>query len=192
MPISLLLNKVEDITKRPDARSRALISVNTVISRIANNADYPEDLIEVSLVNPTPDLHAITLPLVLPEGYPQIRKIEYVTVADRPLTAIKPRNALTSEGCALRGHYYRSGNNLILSVAHPGQSARVGYYRTTPMLSETDTHWLVEQQETLIIVGVVADVFKATGDDRSYADYQASYDRLYSEFRRMRVDSEEL
>lgn len=192
MPISLLLNKVEDITKRPDARSRALISVNTVISRISNNADYPEDLIEVSLNNPTPELNAITLPLVLPEGYPQIRKIEYVTMADRPLSAVKPRNALTSEGCALRGHYYRSGNSLILSVAQPGPLARIGYYRATPMLTESDTHWLIEQQETLIIVGVAADVFKATGDDQSYADYQASFDRLYSEFRRMRVDNEEL
>lgn len=192
MSISLLLSKVEDITKRPDARSRALISVNSVISRISNNADFPEDLMEVSLPNPTPNLHAITVPLVLPEGYPPIRKIEYVTVADRPLTAVKPRNALTSEGCAIRGQYYRSGNNLILSVGLNGPIVRVGYYRSTPWLTEADSHWLIEQQETMIIQGVAAEVFKATGDDQSYADFQAMYDRLYSEFRRMRVDTEEL
>lgn len=192
MSISLLLNKVEDITKRPDARSRALTSVNTVISRICNNADFPEDLIEVSLINPTPDLYAITLPLTLPEGYPAVRKLEYVTVADRPLKAIKPRNALTSEGCAFKGCYYRSGNNLILNVQYAGPSARIGYYQHTPWLTEADTHWLIEQQETLIITGVAADVFKATGDDTSYGDYQSMFERLFAEFRKMRADSEEL
>lgn len=192
MSVNLLLNKVEDITKRPDARSRALIAVNTVISRICNNADFPEDLIEISLINPTPALHAITLPLTLEEGLPSIRKIEYVTVADRMLTPVKPRNAITSEGCALVDKYYRSGDNLILNVRAPGPIVRLGYYRSTPWLVEASTHWLIAQQEPMILHGVAAEVFKATGDDNSYSDYQAYYDRLYSEFRRMRVDSEEL
>lgn len=192
MSVSLLLNNVEEITKRPDARSRALISVNTVISDICNNADYPEDLVEVSLTNPTPELYAVTIPLMSGLEPLVVRKIEYVTVGDYPLENIKPRNALTSTGCQLNGKYYRSGNNLILNAQQPGPIVRLGYYRETPYLTEADTHWLIDSQFTLVLTGVAADVFKATGDDGSYADYQNSFNRMLLNYRRSRIDTEEL
>lgn len=194
MSVTLLLNKVEDITKRPDARSRALTALNKTLSHICNNADYGEDLIETSLTNPTPSQWASVIPLTLDESFPPIRKFEYVVMGGLPLKSIKPRNAIGAKGCQEQGVWYRSGNSLVVNAQRPDAVVRVGYYQQTPYVEDTldATHWLIEEQELMVIEGVCAEVFRMTGADQDYATYKQSFDNLYSEFRRMRVDTEEV
>ena len=109
MLIKQLLNDSEVITKRPDARARALLSINTVLADVCNNADYPNDLVETVIANPTPGSYTASIPIVLPD-LPARRKIEYVIAAGKKLTAIKPRAALSTSGCVWKDAYYRSGN----------------------------------------------------------------------------------
>lgn len=189
--ISDVLNDVEVITKRPDARARALLSINSIIQDICNNADYPEDLIEIVLPNPTPGSYQASISLVLTNS-PPIRKIEYVVAAGLPLDNIKPRNALSNTGCVWRNAWYRSGTNLVLNVVAAFDSVQIGYYQQVGMLSETDTHWLLSCAYHMLVVAVSAAVFRATGDDTSGAEFEGQYKLLRQQFRRMLADSENI
>lgn len=192
MALSSILTKVEDITKRPDATSRALISLNGIIQDICNNADYPEDLVETTILNPTPGSYLATLSLVFP-SLPARRKIEYVIVdGGKPLTSIKPRNALTSSGCAVPDAYYRVANTLQINSSIPITQVKFGYYQQVGWLSEGDSHWLEEVAEVMLIMGTAAAVFRATGDDNSAAEYEGQYKLARQQFRRALADSEEI
>lgn len=192
MPLSAILNKVEEITKRPDARSRALLSINAIIQDTSNNADYPDDLVEVYLPNPTPGSYIASLTLVLPTDPPR-RKIEYVVVdGGNPLTNIKPRDVLTNSGCVHKDAYYRVGETLQVNSTKPFDRVKLGYYKQVGFLQETDTHWLETQAESTLILGVCASVFRATGDDVSGQEYEAQYRMARQQFRRMIVDTENL
>lgn len=192
MPLSAILNKVEEITKRPDARSRALLSINAIIQDTSNNADYPDDLVEVYLPNPTPGSYIASLTLVLPTDPPR-RKIEYVVVdGGNPLTNIKPRDVLTNSGCVHKDAYYRVGETLQVNSTKPFDRVKLGYYKQVGFLQEADTHWLETQAESMLILGVCASVFRATGDDASGQEYEAQYRMARQQFRRMIVDTENL
>lgn len=192
MPLSAVLNKVEGITKRPDARGRALTSANAIIQAVCNNADYPDDLVEVYLPNPTPGSYIASISLVS-ETNPARRKIEYIVVdGGNPLTNIKPRDVLTNSGCVHKDAFYRVGETLQVNSTVPFERIKMGYYQQVGWLAETDTHWLVTQAESMLILGIVASVFRATGDDASGQEYEAQYLQARQSFRRMIVDTENL
>ena len=191
MLIKQLLNNVEEITKRPDARTRALLSANTVIQDICNNADYPDDLVEVTLLNPTPGSYIASIPLVLPDDPPR-RKIEYISIGGRILQNIKPRDAVSASGCVWKDAYYRAGEVLQINSTTAFDSVTMGYYKQVGNLTEDDTHWLLTQAPMMVMSGVAASVFRATGDETSGNEYEAQYRMLRKQFRGMLVDSEVL
>jgi len=191
MLIKQLLNDSEVITKRPDARTRALLSINTVLADVCNNADYPNDLVETVIANPTPGSYTASIPLILPD-LPARRKIEYVIAGGKKLTAIKPRAALSTSGCVWKDAYYRSGNDLQINCSVPFDQINFGYYAQTGILAETDEHWLLDEAPLMILAGVCAAVFRATGDETSGNEYEAQYRLLRKQFRGMLVDTEDL
>ena len=191
MSLAQTLNKVEEITKRPDARARALLSANAIIQDICNNADFPEDLVEVSLANPTPDKANFTISLNIPDN-PPVRKIEILVANGKPLKYIKPRAAVTNSGCSPVNAYYRAGSNLNISAEFAPPLVAMSYYQQTEYLSESATHWLEAEAEYILILGICASVFRATGDDTSGQEYEGQYRLARQQFRRMRADSEDL
>lgn len=193
MSVTSLLNKVEDITKRPDARSRALLSLNTIIATLLTKADYGEELIEVFVDNPNPSYNYSTISLLLP-NLPAVRKIEYVVANGVPIRSIKPRNALTSKGCIEPNTFYKSGNNLVMNCSQAFTRIQLGYYPPSPILTEEEgsTHWLVETEELMLTQGVIARIFAATGDDNSAQYYEGIFNAMHRQFRTNRGDSEEL
>lgn len=191
MSLAQILNKVEDITKRPDARSRALLSANSIIQDICNNADYPEDLVEVSIANPTPDSANFEISLVI-DGQPPVRKIEYLVANGLPLKYVKPRNVISNTGCVETNSYYRAGSKLNVRTSELTSVAYLGYYQQYSYLGESATHWLEAEAEHILILGIAASVFRATGDDTSGQEYEGQYRLARQQFRRMRADQEDL
>lgn len=191
MSLAQILDKVTEITKRPDARARALLSANAIIQDICNNADFPEDLVEVSLANPTPDKANFTISLTIP-GNPKVRKIEVLVANGKSLKYIKPRQAVSASGCSPLNTYYRAGSNLNINADAAPPFVALSYYQQTEYLSESATHWLEAEAEHILILGICASVFRATGDDDSAQEYEGQYRLARQSFRRMRVDSEDL
>lgn len=191
MPLSNIINQVIELTARPDARSKALIAVNAIIQDVCNNSDYPEDLIEVSILAPNPGSYTTTISLALPDS-PPVKKIEYVLAGGLPQTLIKPRNAVTSTGCSPANTCYRAGSNLHINASAPIDVIKLGYYQQVGWLAENSSHWLEDVAPQLLVFGTVAAVFRATGDDASATEYEGQYRLARQQFRRMRVDSEEV
>lgn len=191
MSLSQILDKVEEITKRPDARARALTSLNAVIQSVTQNADYPEDLIEHSVTLNPAEVYHFQLPLSF-DNLPAVRKIEYLLAGGKLQTPTKPRNAVLSSGCAAPDTYYRANNLLQVNCSMPATIVYIGYYQQTGFLAELDTHWLETAAEHVLILGTAASVFRATGDDTSAVEYEGQYRIARQEFRRMRADSEDL
>lgn len=191
MSLAQILNKVEDITKRPDARSRALLSANSIIQDICNNADFPEDLVEVSIANPTPDQANFEISLIIPNN-PNVRKIEYLVAGGIPLKYVKPRNVISNTGCVESDSYYRAGSKLNVRTSQLVPVVYLGYYQQYAYLSESATHWLEAEAEHILILGICASVFRATGDDDSGQEYEGQYRLARQQFRRMRADGEDI
>lgn len=184
-----VLAAVAEITKRPDARARSLLALNTLITEIITNADYAQDLVETTLDNPATDSVYAAIPL--PTG---LRKIAYVTCHDRPLTRISARQALDAKGCQLVDVFYQSGRNLIVHGTYEFSTVRIGYYKLNDPLQDTEldtnTHWLLEDYPDLVINGTVGRTFAATGDDTSATYYERIYLQLRSQIRRQDLGEE--
>lgn len=191
--LSDLLNDVEELTRRPDARARAALAVNSIISDICENARYGEDLIEITIPNPG-SLPSATIPLSLLT--PVVRAIEYVKPDTcNILSQSTPRNALDSLKNCTAGVYYRSGTNLIVNAPHGWTEIRFGYWRALPRISEAsgqNTHWLLDTEYNMMLNGTVARVFSATGDDDSGQIYEQLFRDMRTNFRRIRGQTEDL
>ena len=177
MSLVTLLNDVTEITKRPDARARALLALNTLILEIVTNHDYSQDLVETTLLNPNSEGSAIAS-IPLPTS-PAVRKVSYLTANGIPLNSVSPQNILDSSGnCTQTNIFYRSGNNLIVRSRCPFTEVRFGYYQRFVGLVEqagADQHWLLDEYEHLLLNGTVGRVFAATGDDQSAQYYESVY-----------------
>jgi len=189
-----LLDDVQEITSRPDARARAAISCNNIIAEICTRAKYGEDLIETTIINPGSELSA-TISLNL-EDLPVVRAIAYVRPNNgKPLEFVTPRNALDRIHNCDEGVYYRSGQNLIVQASRGWSELRLGYWRAMPRLAESegmDTHWLLDAAYEVMLNGVVGRVFSATGDDLSGNKYESLYRDQLTNWRRSREDGEDL
>lgn len=193
--ITDLVDDVITMSKRPDARARAVILCNNIISEITSKANYGEDLIEVTVVNPGPDMSAV-IPFADISNLP-IRAFEYVktNTSEKTLKAISPRNALDAVDCAFAGVFYRSGTNLVVKAEASWTELRIGFWRGMSRLSEVagqDTHWLLDTEYDLVYMGVLARLFRATGDDDSANQHEPLYRDALQSFRLKRADSEEL
>lgn len=191
MSLASLLNNVISVTKRPDAKAQALVALNTIILEISTKADFGEDLVETSLAVPEPSLTYATLTLPID---PPVRKIEYIKVGPIILKPIKPRFALTNEGCLAQNSYYRSGKNIVITaIKELGPAIEFGYYQVPALVSEeSPEHWLLEEAQSMLENAVIARVFAATGDDASYQVYQNIYTALRRQFQTSRGDTEDL
>ena len=124
MSLTTLLNNVDEVTRRPDARARALIILNQIIQEICHEADFPEDLIEVTLSVPNGPISVGSVPFDSVNN-PPIRKIEYVRTW-KVLDNVKPRNAILSNGCDYQDCWYRSGLNFIVNSSQGFSELRIG------------------------------------------------------------------
>lgn len=189
-----LLDDVAEITRRPDARARAAVSVNTIIAEICTKAKYGEDLIETTILNPGANLSA-TISLLF-QDLPVVRAIEYVALPNQgALTFVTPRNALDRINNCDAGVYYRSGTNLIVQARAGWTEFRIGYWQAPPRLSEAagqGNHWLLDAAYDVMLTGTIGRVFAATGDDASGNKYESLYRDQLLNWRRSRTDGEEI
>lgn len=179
MSLTTLLDNVIEITRRPDTRSRALLSLNSLILEISTNDDYGQDLIEATVLNPdTEGSNVAQLSLTL-VGYPAVRKIAYVQANQVPMQSVSPDNILRQGGgCSLTNIYYRSGNTIVVNSRLAFTELRMGYYQAVPSLAEApglDQHWLIDEYEAMLTNGTIGRIFMATGDDESAAYYEGLY-----------------
>lgn len=183
MSLTTLLSEVVEITRRPDARSRALLALNTLITEIITNQDYPQDLVETSLATNSPE-EVNVASLDLPQD---VRKIAYVVAGCRQLQSASPQNILDGAGKVLIPDvYYRSGNSLIVRSCQGFDVVRLGYYRRFAGLTEepgNDSHWLLTEYPAMLLNGTVGRVFMATGDDLSAQYYEGVYKGLRRDIR---------
>lgn len=191
MSLAQVIDRIVTLTERPDARAKALLSLNSLIQDICNNADYPEDLVETSLQNPTPGSYTLTLELGSPD-LPPIRKIEYIVAGGVPIKAVKPRNAVLETGCSPANTFYRAGTRAHINASNPVQVVYLGYYQQVGWLAETSEHWLEQAAPQVLVLGTAAAVFRATGDDVSASEYETQYRLARRQFRTMLVDTEEI
>lgn len=187
MTLQQLLSDVIEITKRPDARARSLLALNTIIAEIVTNYNYSEDLIEETVT-----YQADSPQVVIPSPTVQpIRAIEWLQVRGQNLRATSPRE-ISKLPCAPVNVFYRSGSNLVINSSYDSFSEfRIGYYATPPTLREvpgSDTHWLLDKYPTLLLAGTVARTFKSTGDDDSAVYYEREFLQLRAQIRRTQLE----
>lgn len=187
MTLQQLLNNVIEITRRPDARARALLALNTIISEIVTDYDYPEDLIEETVIYQA-DSNQVVIPS--PTSKP-IRSIAWLQIRGTNLEQTTVR-AITKMACPPINVFYRSGNSLVINTSWDNfQELRIGYYPTPDYLSEEDgfnTTWLLDKYPTMLENGTIARVFQATGDDASAGYYEGLFMRLRSQIRRAQLE----
>lgn len=187
MTLQQLLSNVIEVTKRPDARARSLLALNSIIAEVVTNYDYPEDLVEETvLFAADSNMAVIPSPTALP-----IRSIEWLQVRGMNLKQTSPRE-VSKLACAPINVFYRSGSNLIVNTSYDSfQELRIGYYPAPAMVTEevgSDQHWLLDKYPAMLLSGTIARTFKATGDDDSAIYYEREYLQLRAQIRRSQLE----
>lgn len=163
------------------------MALNTVVTEILTNADYPEDLLEETVVFlADSNMAVVPQPTTRP-----IRSIEWLQVRGLNLKQTTPRE-ISKMACPPINVFYRSGNNLILNTSYDSfQEFRIGYYPAPQLLredAESDAHWLLQKYPAVLLSGTIARTFKATGDDDSAAYYEREYVMLRTQIRRSSLE----
>jgi len=132
---------------------------------LAGIKDNPLSLVDApQTVSKAVLVHTLTAPTDLRE-IAYLRPVPYNAF----LTAINPRKAMHN-GLPVVNCYYRQGNSIIINLeqGHQTDTLVFGYYAHPPILiADTDTNWVLEAYQDVLIDLLCAKVFRVTGDKAS-------------------------
>jgi hypothetical protein len=170
------VNDVLVIVKRPDKTTEVQKAVNAALSFYVLKGGFRGDLAETSLpIDAT--LYGDTLDI---SALVRFRRFTYVKPTGsrfylQPTAAEKifePGNSMQ------RNCYYTIGTNLTYVLASLSTALEVGYMQYAPVLSGTDTHWILDQAPQCVVDWAAAKIFRDIGDDSS-ADRHDAYAREF-------------
>lgn len=201
MEIVQLVNEAVQVTGRPDQRSWALASLNMLLKDICRSADFPSDLYETEFNanefgEQVSGAVSVTIPaldtfLIPPPIGSTIRKIAYLVYDNQQVTEVTPHNLLL-EGCAEQDIFYRNGlSQLIINSSKAFTTLKIGVYVLpgTYTIGEGTPHWLLTEADDLLLTGMLAKIYKNTGDDASHDRFFQEYNIMKRAFKLDRVNS---
>jgi len=165
MALGDVVSTTIEVTGRPDKENYIRASVTSLVRMLAGLKDNPLSLVDApQTVSNTILTHTIVAPA-------DLREVAYI----RPvpfnafLTAINPRKAMHN-GMPVVNCYYRQGNSIIVNLeqGHQTDTLVFGYYAHPPVLiADTDTNWVLDNYQDVLIDLLCAKVFRVTGDKAS-------------------------
>jgi len=162
MSLGDVVTTVIDVTGRPDKETYIRASVTSLIRMLAGLKDHDISLVDApQTVSNTLTLHTIVTPLDLRE-VAYIRPVPFQAF----LTKINPRKTMLN-GQQVVNCYYRRGTDIIvnLQLGHETDTLVFGYFAHPPALTlDTDTNWILDSYQDVLIDLLAAKVFRVTGD----------------------------
>lgn len=177
MIFSDVVSAVVSIVKRPDKVSDIERAINAAISDCTVKASFSYDLVETSIpIDPTLYGDTVTFNNLVTPVVIRFRKFKYVkpTAVRRYLQQIAPEKLFTPSNIVQPDSYYVAGNNLTYTLRELSPTLEVGYYQYAPILSGSDTYWMLDMMPWAIIDLAAARVFRSIGDDNSYKAFVAT------------------
>jgi len=171
MSLGEVITTVMDVTGRPDKETYIRATVTSIIRMIAGLKDEPLSLVDApQTVSNTMLVHSIVAPT-------DLREIAYIRPSQYNafLTKVNPRKTMLN-GLPVVNCYYRQGSNIIINLQQGHQTSLLvfGYYAHPPVLvTDTDTNWVLDNYQDVIIDLLCAKVFRITGDATSAKDVEA-------------------
>jgi len=165
MALGDIITNVIDITGRPDKEVYMRAAIDSLVRMLAGIRDNPLSLVDApQTVDPALLVHSIPAPA-------DLREVAYIrpSLYNALLTRITPQKAFRN-GVPVVNCYYRSGNNILVNLqqGHQVPLLQFGYYAHPAALSlDTDTNWVVQDYQDILIDLLSAKVLRVTGDVQS-------------------------
>jgi len=172
MALGDVISSVLDVTGRPDKETYARSSVTSLVRMLAGLRDHPLALVDApQTVSKSLLLHTIVAPA-------DLREVAYIrpTPFNAFLTRIDPRKAMHN-GLPVVNCYYRRGTDIIVNLqqGHQTDTLVFGYYaHPTTLVADTDTNWVLDDYQDVLIDLLCAKVFRVTGDLSSAGALESS------------------
>jgi len=165
MALGDIIATVIDITGRPDKEVYMRAAIDSLVRMLAGIRDNPISLVDApQQVDPALLVHSIPVPA-------DLREVAYIrpNLYNALLTRITPQKAFIN-GLPVTNCYYRSGNNIIVNLqqGHQVSTLLFGYYaHPAALVLDTDTNWVVQDYQDVLIDLLSAKVLRVTGDVQS-------------------------
>lgn len=175
MNFTQAVNEVVGIIKRPDLIASARREINSAIMFYCLDNHFARDFVEQSI---TLDAQQYTQSFSL-NDLTRFRDFEYLKIGGTKAFLSKVSETERKAGCFTSNKYYIAGTNVNVSLRSLSASLDVGYYSYPPLLTNEDTHWMLDIQPYMIIDRACSVLFKTIGDERSMNAHRSSAGELY-------------
>jgi hypothetical protein len=182
MDFITLVEKVQEIVKRPDKDALIKNFINEAIREFVLTGSFAEDILEETLaIDPlsyggTLDISDLT----------RFRRIFYLRPEGQGLTLVKtnPEDMIRCNGAAAN-RYFVAGNAITFTLSSTASNMLIAYY-TYPATMQLDesTHWLSTACPYAVINKAAGMLFSAIGDDTSANTYLALAQNSFNIFMR--------
>lgn len=171
------VTEVVSITKRPDKQKDIEREVNKAINFYCIEANFARDRDEITLPL---DANLFAQSVALSQ-FTRFRKVEalYLPYSKDPLTETDPAKIVSACGKDLLDVFYVGGDNLHIKQSQQAASVRVSYFKYSPVLTGTDTFWLLDVSPYMIIDKAASAIFFNIGDDTSGRFHKVAADEAY-------------
>jgi len=162
MALGDVVTTVLEVTGRPDKETYVRSTVNSLVRMLAGIKDHPLSLVDApQTVSISSLVHTIVAPA-------DLREVAYIrpTPHNRFLDKINPRKTMIN-GLPVANCYYRRGTDIIVNLQQGYETDTLvfGYYAHPSALSlDTDTNWVLDDYDDVLIDLLCAKVFRVTGD----------------------------
>jgi hypothetical protein len=180
MNFAQAVQAVIDITKRPDKQVETERAVNAALSFFIMKAEFPQDLLEATLIiSPTDYTGQVSM-----ASLTRFRRMKFVNISGERnyLKPISPEHLFTPGGLVQPNTYFLTSTYLNYSLAKLAAALKVGYYAYPPTLTANDTHWFLDAAFPCVIDRAAGVVFKHIGDDSSMNSHMQFAKEWYDVF----------
>lgn len=181
MNFAEVVAEVVRITKRSDKTLDIQRQVNAAINLCCIDTDFARDRQEQTVPLDS-TLYAQSIAI---SDLTRFRKVDAMRPSGRKamLTLTEPNhifgNCVEQTNC-----FYIAGDSIVLKLTALDSNMLVAYFAYPPVLTGTDTFWLLEAAPYMIIDKAAAKVFSNIGDDASARYHDASFKEHYTAARR--------
>jgi hypothetical protein len=169
MNFNEVVTEVLRVAQRPDRILDARRAVNSAINFFCVEGNFARDLTEDSFdVSPTDYIHSIEL-----SEFARFRKFRYIKPGNSNcvLENISPTEAFNM-GRQRHNVYYVVGSEVKINLSGQTPNLLVGWFQYPPVLSGTQTFWLLEVSPYMVIDKACALLLHNLGDTTSAARHE--------------------
>lgn len=167
------LDRILRRLKRPEKSADGIDAINDAIELATITGNFARDVVESSLAI---DGTVYAQSIVTSASFTRFRKVKYLRPSSykRQLHFVESTRIFDRNGNESVDAFYVAGTNIVFKLSSYQTLMYYGYYQyPTLLVADGDTHWMLDQMQSVIRDMALGELFAGIGNDAEAARYTA-------------------